>query len=75
MSAEQSRRLEDRIRDLCAKAISSSNNAEFHQVIEELRQALREHSKRLKVFAHAKFLPGLPVQERRRSPAKTNHMV
>jgi hypothetical protein len=75
MSIEQSRPLEDRIRDLCAKAISSNNDAEFRHIIEELREALREHSKRLKVLAHAKFAAGLPFQEQRRSPAKTNRIV
>lgn len=67
MSPEQSRRLEDRVRDLCSKAICRNDDAELRQIIEELREALREHSKRLKVLAYAKFAAGLPVQERRRS--------
>jgi len=67
MSPEQSRRLEDRIGELCSKAISRNEDPEFRQIIEELREALREHSKRLKALAHAKFAAGLPVQERRRS--------
>jgi len=59
MSAEQSRRLEDRVHDLCSKAISSNNDAEFHQDIEEPRQALGEHSKRLKVLARRKIRGGI----------------
>ena len=40
------RRLEDRIRDLCAKA--SQDSPELPEVFEQLRAALHEHSERLR---------------------------
>jgi hypothetical protein len=42
-----SRRLEDRIRDLCGEALSSSG-AEFESVLDDLRSSLHEHSERLR---------------------------
>jgi hypothetical protein len=39
--------------------VGRNNDAEFRQVIEELRQALRDHYKRLKVLAHAKIRGGI----------------
>jgi hypothetical protein len=41
-------RLEDRIRDLCAKAVASSDSLELTSVVEELRAALHEHAERLR---------------------------
>jgi len=42
------RRLEDRIRDLCAKAVASQDSPELPEVFEQLRAALHEHSERLR---------------------------
>jgi hypothetical protein len=42
------RRLEDRIRDLCANAVASQDSPEFHEVFEQLRAALHEHNERLR---------------------------
>jgi hypothetical protein len=39
--------LEDRIRDLCAKAVASSDSPELTNLIEDLRAALHEHAERL----------------------------
>jgi len=54
------RRLEDRIRELCAKAATASD-AETAQVLQELRDALHEHARHLRALAAEKLtLP--PVQ-------------
>lgn len=42
-----SRRLEDRIRDLCREALTSSGS-NFDSVLEDLRASLHEHSERLR---------------------------
>jgi len=52
-----SRRLEDRIRDLCAKAATASD-AETVQVLQELRQALHEHARHLRAMAAEKLTGG-----------------
>ena len=44
------RRLEDHIRDLCTKAISS-DDSEFASVMSELRSAMREHAQRIRTLA------------------------
>ena len=42
-----SRRLEDRIRELCHKAVTA-NDSELAQVISELQSSLRDHAERLR---------------------------
>jgi hypothetical protein len=42
------RRLDDRIRALCAKAVKSQDPAELHNIFSQLRAALREHAQRLR---------------------------
>ena len=54
------RRLEDRIRNLCAKAVASEDTPELQEVLEQLRAALREHNVRLRK------LPIEPQLEQRR---------
>ena len=44
------RRLEDRIRDLCSKAIAS-DDSEFASVMSELRSAMREHIEKIRTLA------------------------
>ena len=51
-----SRRLEDRIRDLCAKAVTTEG-AELGATLQELRVALREHADRLRKLAVQKPRP------------------
>jgi hypothetical protein len=57
----ESRRLEDRIRELCTKAVGTPEPAEFSQVIQQLREALHEHANRLRQLAAVK----LPSRKRR----------
>jgi hypothetical protein len=42
------RRLDERIRVLCAKAVKSQDPAELHNIFSELRAAMNEHIKRLR---------------------------
>jgi len=56
------RRLEDRIRDLCAKAVSTPESPELDQILADLKRALEEHINRIR--ARALF----PQAKERRSP-------
>jgi len=44
-------RLDDRIRELCAKAIITEDAGELRQVLRELRAAIHEHTTRLRKLA------------------------
>jgi len=54
------RRLEDRMRNLCAKAVASEDTPELQEVLEQLRAALHEHNTRLRK------LPTEPLLQQRR---------
>ena len=43
-----SQRLEDRIKVLCAKALSTPESPELNHVLKDLQAALHEHSERLR---------------------------
>lgn len=60
------RRLEDRIRRLCHQAIITYDGENFIPILEELREALREHSERLRCVVVERLAAGLPIEERRR---------
>jgi hypothetical protein len=49
-----SRRLEDRIRQLCAKAVAAAES-DLEPVITELKVALHEHTERLRKLAALKL--------------------
>jgi hypothetical protein len=49
-----SRRLDDRIRELCSKVVSADEN-DLEPLIEDLKSALREHNSRLRKLAAAKL--------------------
>ena len=51
------RRLEDRIRELCAKALIARGH-ELHPILDDLKAALHEHSERLKQVAVLKLVTG-----------------
>jgi len=51
-----SRRLEDRIRELCSKAAAASYPLEFRQAVRNLKAAIHEHSERLRGMADSKPL-------------------
>jgi hypothetical protein len=59
-----SRRLEDRIRDLCARVVSAKET-EFEPLISDLQTALREHNGRLRQLAADK-LGNIPLPFRKR---------
>jgi len=52
------RRLEDRIRDLCAKTITASTGDELESVLVRLKSALHEHTERIRKVAAAKLVSG-----------------
>jgi len=58
------RRLEDRIRELCAKAASAPAH-EVQVVLKELRVALAEHARRLRRTAAQRFVGDGNFQEKR----------
>jgi hypothetical protein len=58
-----SRRLDDRIRALCAKAATAAP-ADANKVLDDLKEALAEHTRRLRKMA-AKNLAGTGWKEKR----------
>jgi hypothetical protein len=54
-----SRRLDDRIRQLCYEVISAGDD-ELETLIEDLKSALREHNARLRKLAAAKLANPFP---------------
>jgi hypothetical protein len=62
------RRLEDRIRELCARALYTSG-PEWDAVVHQLQLAIREHILRMANLAVAATLAGQPhrIRERRGS--------
>jgi hypothetical protein len=60
------RRLEDRIRELCALAVAAQEENERKLTLAELRGALREHNQRFKIKAALKLMDQIDgFQERR----------
>ncbi len=58
-------RLDERILELCRKAVATPASPELEEILEELRQALHEHVERLrKMVAH------YPTRPERRKPKK-----
>lgn len=49
-----SRRLEDRIRELCCKA-TTADDAELGLILQELKDSLHEHTERLRKLAAEKL--------------------
>ena len=60
------RRLEDRIRELCANAVSIPESAELAVAMEELKNALHEHADHLRSMAATR---AASPQRRRSDPA------
>jgi hypothetical protein len=56
------RRLEDRIRDLCAEVVNTQDSPEWNNILQNLAAALHEHARRMR-----KLLVELPVRTERRS--------
>lgn len=44
-------RLEDRIQELCRKAAATSNSPELDEILQDLRAALAEHTRRMRRVA------------------------
>jgi len=59
--------LEDRIRELCAKAATASDD-ETLEALQDLRRALHEHARQLRAMAAQTFTGGMQgANEERRS--------
>jgi hypothetical protein len=56
------RRLDDRIKELCAKAVATPPSPELEEILRELQKALHEHTERLR-----KMVAQYPVSPDRRS--------
>jgi hypothetical protein len=50
-SYSRSRRLDDRIRRLCAQAVASTDPTELNLILQELAFALRTHTERVRQLA------------------------
>jgi hypothetical protein len=59
------RRLEDRIRELCARLLIEQE-PKWNRTAKELQSALQEHTIRLRDLAAAVFVGGTPVVDRRK---------
>lgn len=64
-SYSRARRLDDRIRKLCAQAVESSDPHELNVILQQLGSALRDHTARIRKLAAARPAP----QDRRASSA------
>ena len=64
-----SRRLEDKIRQLCAEAIAAPQS-EFEPAIAELKLALHEHTERLRKLAASKLARSLRLRSRPALPVR-----
>jgi hypothetical protein len=51
------RRLDDRIRELCAQAVATEDSSELDDILRELRASLQEHAKRLRESALSRPFP------------------
>jgi hypothetical protein len=58
-----SRRLDDRIRALCAEVVATGEEGRFELAISKLQSALREHNERLRRLALAKLTRLWPSEE------------
>jgi hypothetical protein len=56
-SLSRSRRLEDRIRNLCAKAMDTTDPTELPEILDQLQVALHDHVDRLRQLAAGGPLP------------------
>ena len=61
------RRLDDRIRHLCAQ-VTEASNEEVEAILQELLGAMHEKIERLRSFAASQLLGRKPAKERRASP-------
>jgi len=62
-----SRRLDDRIRHLCAQ-VAEASNGELEAILQELLGAIHEKIERLRSLAANQLLAGKRIKERRVTP-------
>jgi hypothetical protein len=70
------RRLEDKIRLLCAKAAVVNGQKDLHKILSDLRYALHEHAHRVRAFAASALLtqPGIKHDKRNREVPPTGRV-
>ena len=62
-----SRRLDDRIRELCARVVASTECHDVNQILSELKVALHESIERLRIRAAAALNGHRDFQDRRKA--------
>jgi hypothetical protein len=50
-AVQMRKRLNDRIKELCAKAVETPVSPELEEILQELQKALHEHSEQLRAIA------------------------
>jgi hypothetical protein len=65
----RARRLEDRIRELCAEAVAATSSHKARPILVELQSAIRQYTRRLRARAAALLAPRLefPLDRRKNS--------
>jgi hypothetical protein len=66
----RSRRLEDRIRELCARAVSSEDSEELLEILPELQAALHQAVERVRTKAFAVLRGHRDIPLDRRAPPR-----
>jgi len=69
------RRIEDRLRELCAKTKTMTNNGELEPALQELSQLLRETIKHMRLSATRLLVEGKPLSEPRRRANDNNEQA
>ena len=63
----RARRLEDKIRLLCAKAAIADDQEDLHKILSDLRNALGEHAHKVRMFEASALLAKPGVKHDKRS--------
>jgi hypothetical protein len=61
------RRLDDRIRELCSEAIAATSSHKVKPILAELRSAIHQHTQRLRSRATAVLTGSFPLERRKTS--------
>jgi len=70
----RARRLDDRIRELCAEAVAAKNSHKARQILAELQSAIHQYTHRLRTRAAGIFATqSTPPEERRKNARGRGH--
>jgi hypothetical protein len=72
----RARRLEDKIRLLCAKAAIADGEQDLHKILSDLRNALHQHAHKVRMFTASALLakPGVKHDKRNRDVPPTGRV-